>query len=168
MHTWYYQGRFREQHRALVAEREKTKKAIGVISICAGDGIANIFKELTIDEVIEGGQTMNPSVEDILTAVEKINIVLPSRPMISPSDISKPSRLVLRTALVTSPHFKSAKDDVISLTLSSTLWFTSKANAALIPWRSELFRRTASLLLLNIRRIIRLKYRIFDIIYTYR
>lgn len=62
-----------EQHRALVAEREKAKKDIGLISICAGEGIANIFKELTIDEVIEGGQTMNPSVEDILNAVEKIN-----------------------------------------------------------------------------------------------
>ena len=59
-----------EQHRALVAEREKAKKDIGLISICAGEGIANIFKELTIDEVIEGGQTMNPSVEDILNAVE--------------------------------------------------------------------------------------------------
>lgn len=71
-----------EQHRALVAEREKAKKEIGLISICAGEGIANIFKELTIDEVIEGGQTMNPSVEDILNAVEKINsdniIILPN------------------------------------------------------------------------------------------
>lgn len=71
-----------EQHRALVAEREKAKKDIGLISICAGEGIANIFKELTIDEVIEGGQTMNPSVEDILNAVEKINsdniIILPN------------------------------------------------------------------------------------------
>ncbi len=71
-----------EQHRALLAEREKAKKPIGVISICAGEGIANIFKELTIDEVIEGGQTMNPSVEDILNAVEKINsdniIILPN------------------------------------------------------------------------------------------
>lgn len=71
-----------EQHRALVREKEKSKKEIGLISICAGEGIANIFKELTIDEVIEGGQTMNPSVEDILNAVEKINsdniIVLPN------------------------------------------------------------------------------------------
>ncbi len=71
-----------EQHRALVREKENSKKEIGLISICAGEGIANIFKELTIDEVIEGGQTMNPSVEDILNAVEKINsdniIVLPN------------------------------------------------------------------------------------------
>ena len=65
-----------EQHRALVAEREKAKKDIGLISICAGEGIANIFKELTIDEVIEGGQTMNPSVEDILNA--KNVFVLPN------------------------------------------------------------------------------------------
>ncbi len=71
-----------EQHRALVREKENSKKEIGLISICAGDGIANIFKELSIDEVIEGGQTMNPSVEDILNAVEKINsdniIILPN------------------------------------------------------------------------------------------
>ncbi|MDE6757850.1 MAG: DAK2 domain-containing protein [Clostridia bacterium] len=71
-----------EQHRELIREKEHTKKEIGVISICAGEGIANIFKELTIDEVIEGGQTMNPSVEDILNAVEKINsdniIILPN------------------------------------------------------------------------------------------
>ena len=71
-----------EQHRELVREREHRKKPIGLISICAGEGIANIFKELTIDEVIEGGQTMNPSVEDILNAVEKVNsdniIILPN------------------------------------------------------------------------------------------
>ncbi len=71
-----------EQHRALVKAKEESKKEIGLISICAGDGIANIFKDLMIDEVIEGGQTMNPSVEDILNAVEKINsdniIILPN------------------------------------------------------------------------------------------
>lgn len=38
-----------------------------------GDGISNIFKDLGIDYVIEGGQTMNPSTQDILDAVEKIN-----------------------------------------------------------------------------------------------
>ena len=71
-----------EQHRALVKAKEESKKEMGLISICAGDGIASIFKDLMIDEVIEGGQTMNPSVEDILNAVEKINsdniIILPN------------------------------------------------------------------------------------------
>lgn len=71
-----------EQHRALVKAREANKKPIGMVSVCAGEGVAAMFKELTVDEVIEGGQTMNPSVEDILHAVEKVNaesvIILPN------------------------------------------------------------------------------------------
>lgn len=71
-----------EQNRELMALREKNKKPFGTLAICAGEGIARIFKDLTIDEIIEGGQTMNPSVEDILNAVEKINsdniIILPN------------------------------------------------------------------------------------------
>lgn len=71
-----------EQHRALVKAREANKKPIGMVSVCAGSGVASMFKELTVDEVIEGGQTMNPSVEDILHAVEKVNadsvIILPN------------------------------------------------------------------------------------------
>ena len=71
-----------EQHRALVKAREANKKPIGIVSVCAGEGVAAMFKELTVDEVIEGGQTMNPSVEDILHAVEKVNsdnvIILPN------------------------------------------------------------------------------------------
>lgn len=71
-----------QQNRALLAEREANKKPIGVITICAGEGIAKIFKDLSVDEVIEGGQTMNPSVEDIARAIKKVNadniIVLPN------------------------------------------------------------------------------------------
>ena len=71
-----------EQHRALVKAREANKKPIGIVSVCAGEGVAAMFKELTVDEVIEGGQTMNPSVEDILHAVDKVNadsvIILPN------------------------------------------------------------------------------------------
>ena len=40
--------------------------------VSAGDGLSDIFKDLGADEVIEGGQTMNPSTEDILQAVEKV------------------------------------------------------------------------------------------------
>lgn len=71
-----------EQHRALLKAREANKKPIGIVSVCAGEGVAAMFKELTVDEVIEGGQTMNPSVEDILHAVDKVNadsvIILPN------------------------------------------------------------------------------------------
>lgn len=71
-----------EQHRALVKTREANKKPLGMVAICAGEGFASLFKELSVDEIIEGGQTMNPSVDDILHAVEKVNsdnvIILPN------------------------------------------------------------------------------------------
>ncbi|BCZ48074.1 hypothetical protein psyc5s11_41410 [Clostridium gelidum] len=49
------------------------KKKYGFITVAMGDGISSIFKDLGIDYVIEGGQTMNPSTQDILDAVNKIN-----------------------------------------------------------------------------------------------
>ena len=49
------------------------KKDFGFITIAAGEGLAEIFKGLGVDEVIQGGQTMNPSTEDILNAADKIN-----------------------------------------------------------------------------------------------
>lgn len=49
------------------------RKEAGFVSISTGDGLTAIFKNLGVDEVIEGGQTMNPSTEDILNAVEKVN-----------------------------------------------------------------------------------------------
>lgn len=54
-------------------ESDNEKKKYGFITIAMGDGISNIFKDLGIDCVIEGGQTMNPSTQDILDAVNDIN-----------------------------------------------------------------------------------------------
>ena len=62
-----------EQNRALKAKIEAEKKEQGMLAICTGDGISKIFKDLFVDRVIEGGQTMNPSASDIATAVQKIN-----------------------------------------------------------------------------------------------
>ena len=62
-----------EQNRALKAKIEAEKKDQGMLAICAGEGIRDIFKDLFVDRVIEGGQTMNPSASDIATAVQKIN-----------------------------------------------------------------------------------------------
>ena len=62
-----------EQNRQLKAKREAEKKEQGMLAICAGEGISEIFKDLFVDRVIEGGQTMNPSASDIATAVQKIN-----------------------------------------------------------------------------------------------
>lgn len=55
------------------AEEPKEHKADGFVVVSAGEGLSNIFKDLGADEVIEGGQTMNPSTEDMLTAIEKVN-----------------------------------------------------------------------------------------------
>lgn len=58
------------------------KKKCGVVAVAAGDGMGEIFKSLGVDEVISGGQTMNPSAEDILNAIARVNadevIVLPN------------------------------------------------------------------------------------------
>lgn len=54
-------------------KEQEPKKDFGFVTIAAGEGIAEIFKGLGVDEVIQGGQTMNPSTEDILNAAEKIN-----------------------------------------------------------------------------------------------
>ena len=62
-----------EQNRALKAKLEAEKKAMGMLAICAGEGVSDIFKDLLVDRVIEGGQTMNPSASDIASAVQKIN-----------------------------------------------------------------------------------------------
>ena len=52
-----------------IAEPEKT---FGVVSVCAGDGIADVFTNLGVDGIISGGQTMNPSTQDILEEVNKV------------------------------------------------------------------------------------------------
>ena len=58
------------------AEREaqqQNRKPVGFISVSIGAGIAEIFKDLGVDYLIEGGQTMNPSTEDMLNAIAKVN-----------------------------------------------------------------------------------------------
>ena len=62
-----------EQNRQLKAKRDAEKKEMGMLAVCAGKGLSEIFKDLFVDGVIEGGQTMNPSASDIATAAQKIN-----------------------------------------------------------------------------------------------
>ena len=69
----------RNQHSSLVGEQKKeaapektvakpTKK-YGFVSVCLGDGIADAFRDIGVDQIIQGGQTMNPSTQDIIDAV---------------------------------------------------------------------------------------------------
>jgi DAK2 domain fusion protein YloV len=64
-----------EQNRELLKERSKKEpaKPMGIVSVAAGDGFAVLFKDLMVDYIIKGGQTMNPSANDIAEAVEKVN-----------------------------------------------------------------------------------------------
>ena len=62
----------------VMSENEKApkiaepEKACGVVSVCAGEGLADVFMNLGVDGIISGGQTMNPSTQDILEAVNKV------------------------------------------------------------------------------------------------
>ena len=62
-----------EQNRQIRAKREAEKKEMGMLAICTGSGLSDIFRDLSVDRIIEGGQTMNPSASDIATAAQKIN-----------------------------------------------------------------------------------------------
>ena len=65
---------FKEQEAAEEQKKEKTPhKETGFIAVSAGDGINEIFRGLGVDHIIEGGQTMNPSTEDMLNAIDEVN-----------------------------------------------------------------------------------------------
>ncbi len=79
----------REQHSAIVGHdasdvpfSNATTKKIGVVAVAAGDGIEKILRDLGVDSVIRGGQTMNPSTADIEKAIAEVNaekvIVMPN------------------------------------------------------------------------------------------
>lgn len=82
----------REQHTAIVGDThatleteskpKKEKQKFGIVSVAMGSGISDLFKSIGATVVIEGGQTMNPSTEDIVKAIEEANaetiIILPN------------------------------------------------------------------------------------------
>jgi len=63
----------REQNRELMAERKKNEKEFGLLAVSTGEGIDELFKALAVDALISGGQTMNPSIDSIASAINKIN-----------------------------------------------------------------------------------------------
>ena len=79
----------RYQHNERQYEKEVPPKAneippkpYGIMAVAMGDGITEIFNDLNVDKIIEGGQTMNPSTEELLSSIEDINadeiIILPN------------------------------------------------------------------------------------------
>ncbi|MBQ6820153.1 MAG: DAK2 domain-containing protein [Clostridium sp.] len=71
----------REEHREVLLSKEEYKieetveeaKKYAFVAVAMGEGVTNIFKDLGIDYVIEGGQTMNPSTQDIMECISKLN-----------------------------------------------------------------------------------------------
>lgn len=111
----------REEHRELLAneireDKERVEEAVeieakkyGFITVAMGKGITNIFKDLGVDYVIEGGQTMNPSTQDILECVDKLNaeniFILPNNKNIimaanQAKDISDKNIIVIPTTTI--------------------------------------------------------------------
>lgn len=62
-----------EQAKAAAEPVKKEHKPVGFVSVSIGDGLNAIFRDLGVDEIIEGGQTMNPSTDDIISAIDKVN-----------------------------------------------------------------------------------------------
>ena len=63
----------KEQQEAMAENRTEPPKPVGFIAVSAGEGFREIFAGLGVDRVIEGGQTMNPSTEDVLNAIDQVN-----------------------------------------------------------------------------------------------
>ena len=70
----------REEARERLAKREEAlaaaareEKEFGIVSVALGEGLSEIFAELGIDKIVDGGQTMNPSIEDLYEAIESTN-----------------------------------------------------------------------------------------------
>lgn len=100
-----------EQDREIAKQREQDeerkdepKKPFGFVAVSVGEGLNQIFKDLGVDYVIEGGQTMNPSTEDVLEAVSKVNadtvFVMPNNKNIilaanQAADIEKEKKVVV-------------------------------------------------------------------------
>ncbi len=63
-------------------DKTNTKKEVGFIAVLSGDGFCEIFKELGVDEIIQGGQSMNPNIDEIMAAISAINseniVILPN------------------------------------------------------------------------------------------
>ena len=58
---------------AEVKKKKEPRKPVGFIAVSIGEGMNEIFRELGVDYIIEGGQTMNPSTDDMLTAIDQVN-----------------------------------------------------------------------------------------------
>lgn len=62
-----------KKYESIKAQDAGPQKEYGFVAVASGDGIMSVFKDFEVDEIVSGGQTMNPSVEDLTKKIEKIN-----------------------------------------------------------------------------------------------
>lgn len=123
----------KEQKNNVEEKKVQPKKPVGFISVSVGEGLNEIFKGLGVDHLIEGGQTMNPSTEDILTAVDNVNaetiFILPNNSNIilaaqqatylveDKKIIVVPSKTIPQgiTAIINFVHDKSPEDNLANM-----------------------------------------------------
>ena len=80
----FEEAREREEKAAQAAEAKKQAemKEYGIVAVALGEGLSNIFKDLNVDQIVDGGQTMNPSIQDLAEACDATNaknvIILPN------------------------------------------------------------------------------------------
>ena len=79
----FEEAREREAKAAEAEEaRQAEMKEYGIVAVALGEGLANIFKDLNVDQIVDGGQTMNPSIQDLAEAADATNarnvIILPN------------------------------------------------------------------------------------------
>lgn len=125
----------REQHTHLLEETKEVyeekpevkqeKKEFGIITVAMGSGIASLFKSLGAGVVIEGGQTMNPSTEDFVKAIEEVNakniIILPNNSNIIMAAEQAASVVAEEVAVVTSKTVPQGLAALLSFNPSTTL-----------------------------------------------
>ena len=61
------------QNRELLAKRARERKPLGIIAVCSGEGYKRLYSGMGADCIIEGGQSMNPSVDDFISAIKRVN-----------------------------------------------------------------------------------------------
>ena len=70
----FEEAREREAKRAEAeAAKQAEQKEYGIVAVALGDGLANIFRDLNVDQIVDGGQTMNPSIQDLAEAADATN-----------------------------------------------------------------------------------------------
>lgn len=114
----------------------KEAKEYGVIAVVAGDGLAEIFKAQGADYIISGGQTMNPSTEDIVKAIEEVNaknvIILPNNKNIFMAAQSAAEVVDIPAAVVETRTVPQGLTSLLAFDPSKTLEDNTKAMSASI------------------------------------